>query len=124
MNSKSKSEKFRRLTITALVTGVLPYIYTPIIPFITDPASPYEAYFHNFVTVIIYSYIAVSLSLTAAAIVCGGIDLMRIKTGLRSNKGKGLDIAGIILGSIGILFVLYVFIIVILQQIGTIPMPD
>ena len=121
MNNKIKSEKYRKLSVSALVTGVLPYIFTPVIPFITDPASPYEVYFSNYTTVIIYFYIAISFSLNTDAIVLGSIDLRRVTTGLNSNKGKGLDIAGIILGSIGILFVLYVFIIVILQQIGAIP---
>ncbi len=124
MNNKIKSEKFRKLSIAALITGMLPYIYTPVIPLITDPASPFEVYFSNYTSIIIFFYIGISLSLAATAIVCGSIDLRRIKAGLSSNKGKGFDKTGIVAGSIGSIFILYVFIIVVLQQIGAIPMPD
>ncbi len=124
MNNKIKSEKFRKLSISALVTGILPYISTPVIPFITDPASPYEVYFSNHTTIIIFFYIGISIILATTAIVCGSIDLRKVNAGLKSNKGKGFDIAGIILGSIGIIFVLYVLIIVILQQTGVIPQPN
>ena len=116
MNDKIKSEKYRKLSISALVTGILPYIFTPVIPFILDPASKYSAYFINFVTFIIFSYIVITFSLTTAAIVCGSIDLKRVNKGLNSNKGKGLDIAGIILGSIGILYIIFVLIIVLVQS--------
>ena len=71
-----------------------------------------------------FFYIVITFSLTTTAVVCGSIDLSRVKTGLNSNKGKGLDIAGIILGSIGIIFVLHVLIVVVLQQIGAIPTPN
>ena len=124
MNNKIKSEKFRKLSIAALITGILPYIYTPVIPFITDPASPYGVYFINYTTIIIFFYIGISIILTTTAIACGSIDLGRVNTGLKSNKGRGFDIAGIILGSIGIIFVLHVLIVVVLQQIGAIPTPN
>lgn len=86
----TNKEKPSGLSIAALFTGILPYIFTPVIPFILGGG--------------------VAFSLTTAAIVCGSIDLRRIKTGLNSIKGKGLDIAGIILGSIGVLYTLIVFI--------------
>jgi hypothetical protein len=34
------------------------------------------------------------------AVITGSIDLRRIKTGRLSNKGKGFDITGIVLGAI------------------------
>lgn len=113
MNNESKPENYRKLSIASLVTGIIPYIFTPAIPLITDPASPYEVYFSGYVTIILFTYIAVSFNLAAAAIVCGSIDLRRTEAGLISNKGKGLDIAGIILGSIGILYIMLVLIIVL-----------
>jgi hypothetical protein len=45
--------------------------------------------------------------LVIAAIVCGSIDLKKIKAGLYSNKGKGFDITGIVLGSVFILVVIW-----------------
>jgi len=44
-------------------------------------------------------------------IVLGAIDLSRIKNGLSSEKGKGLDIAGIVLGAIAILFWIIIIIV-------------
>lgn len=37
-----------------------------------------------------------------AGIVCGAIDLARIKSGKSSKKSRGMDLAGIILGAVGI----------------------
>ena len=114
-HDKIKSEKYRKLSIVALVTGVITYIFTPIIPFILDPASPYSTSFIDFTTPIMFSYISVAFSLTTAAIICGSIDLKRVKTGLISKKGKGWDIAGIALGSIEIIYIMFVLIIVLVQ---------
>lgn len=47
-----------------------------------------------------------ALGLSIAAVVCGSIDLKRIKAGRYSNKGRGFDIAGIVLGGIPILIFL------------------
>lgn len=115
MNNKIRSEKFRKLSVSALITGILPYFFTPVIPLITDPASKYSVYFINYVAVIMYLYIITTLSLTIAAIVCGSIDLRRVKKGVNSSKGKGLDRTGIILGSSGIIYIMFVLIIVLLQ---------
>ena len=116
MDNDTKSEKFRKLSIIALITGILPYLFTPVIPFVTDPASPYEVYFSNYTTIIIFFYIAISFSLATVAIVCGSIDLKKVIVGLNSNKGKGLDITGIILSSIGIIYIILVLIIVLVQS--------
>lgn len=113
MSNKTESEKFRKLSVSALVTGILPYIFTPVIPFILDPASPYSAYFGGFAAPIMFSYIAASFSLAAAAVVCGSIDLGRVKQGITGNKGKGLDIAAITLGSAGIMYVTLVLVIIL-----------
>ena len=45
--------------------------------------------------------------LPISAIVCGSIDLKRIKKGIYSRKGKGFDITGIALGGFFILIVLW-----------------
>ena len=39
-------------------------------------------------------------------IILGSLDLYRIKKGLASIKGKGMDIAGIVLGALGLVFVI------------------
>ncbi len=116
MDDRVKPEKYRKLSISALVAGILPYIFTPGIPFILDPSSKYSAYFKDFATSIMFFYIIITFSLAAAAVVCGGIDLWRVKTRSNNNKGKGLDIAGIILGSIGILYILFVLLLVLISS--------
>ncbi|OFW64621.1 MAG: hypothetical protein A2Z35_05260 [Actinobacteria bacterium RBG_19FT_COMBO_36_27] len=42
------------------------------------------------------------LGMGIVPIILGAIDMSRIKSGMSSEKGKGFDIAGIVLGSIGI----------------------
>jgi hypothetical protein len=97
MNSKAKLEKYRGLSIAALVTGLLSVITIPQI-------FRWSFSFHviNLETllskIIIVFILAIVLPLTA--IVCGSVDLKRIKAGRYSNKGKGLSIAGIVLGAI------------------------
>jgi hypothetical protein len=50
------------------------------------------------IKIIIVFILGIGFPLTA--IVCGSVDLKRIKAGLYSNKGKGFSIAGIVLGSV------------------------
>jgi len=102
MNNKTKLEKYRKLSIAALVTGILMclvyfVLYLRMIFFQNARAmTPVES-----------TSVPVLLGgLAIAAIICGSIDLKRIKAGRYSNKGKGLDITGIVLGSVFILFVL------------------
>jgi len=46
------------------------------------------------------------ICLPIPAIVCGSIDLKRIKAGHYSNKGKSLDITAVVLGSVFLLPIL------------------
>ena len=109
MNKGAKEEEYRKLSITALVTGILIYTIGFIISAyprsyisisqIVDNISGYTGTLSaEFIS---YAFISVviGLGLPIAAIVCGSIDLKRIKAGFYSNKGKGFDIAGITLGS-------------------------
>jgi len=106
MDNKARLEKYRGLSITALVTGLLSIISFIIIVIL----SPFEVIADNgglmfsFRNFIIFSLPGISLPVTA--IVCGSIDLKRIKAGRCSNKGKGLDITGIVLGSVFLLPIL------------------
>ena len=109
MSNKVKQEKYRKLSITALITGILTYSYLYFIP---KFLGSFVLYLRNFIqqesiiASIVSSSVFVLLGLPIAAIVCGSIDLKRIKAGRYDNKGNILDIAGIILGSIFILMVL------------------
>ena len=95
VNNKIKPEKYRKLSITALVTGILVYGLGES-SFILEPVSP--------ILNSIFSWATPWLSI--AAIVCGSIDLRRIKAGRYGNKGRGFDITGIVLGGIYFLFML------------------
>jgi hypothetical protein len=58
------------------------------------------------------------LGLSIIPIILGAVDLNRIKNGLASAKGKGLDIAGIVLGAIAIVIWLIVSIVTISFGLG------
>ncbi|MBM3705912.1 MAG: hypothetical protein FJW66_05235 [Actinobacteria bacterium] len=61
--------------------------------------------FISIVFIIIIPVNAIFFGLAIAAVTCGGIDLKRVKSGISTKKGKGFDIAGIVLGGLFILFV-------------------
>jgi hypothetical protein len=96
MNNKAKLEKYRGLSIAALVTGLLSVITIPQI-------FRWSSSFHviNLETLLIKIIIVFILGIgfPLTAIVCGSVDLKRIKAGLYSNKGKGFSITGIVLGA-------------------------
>ncbi|MBE3114694.1 MAG: copper resistance protein NlpE N-terminal domain-containing protein [Actinobacteria bacterium] len=114
MNNKVKSEKFRILPITSLVTGILGFGIAYLLLFFVFHYYGFGFGFENFIPeefiMIFYlSFMVISLPITA--IVCGSIDLKRIKAGLfRSKVFKGMDIAGIVLGSVFILMAATFFI--------------
>lgn len=106
----NKSEKFRKLSLASLITGILTYSYLYLIP---NFLVLFVVYLRNFVqsegiiASIVASMVFILLGLPFSAIVCGSIDLKRIRAGLYIKKGKGFDITGIILGGVFILFVLF-----------------
>ena len=104
MNNKSNPEKYRKLPIAALITGILAFVCA--IPFMEIVEYFIGSSLDNFIPeelpfILILSFYVICLPIPA--IVCGSIDLKRIRTGRYSNKGKSLDIAGIVLGSVFIL---------------------
>lgn len=108
MNNLIKQEKFRKLPVAALITGILAFgcaylLMAFVAPFIGSYLQNFIP--EEFLVIIIVSFYVICLPIPA--IVCGGIDLKRIKTGRYSNKGKSLDITGIVLGSIFILLVVW-----------------
>jgi len=110
MNNKIKSEKFRKLSIVALVTGILGISPTIISPLLDPTVEKFMTSSLSNVGVLliiglqIVSYGGFGLSI--AAVVCGSIDLKRIQAGRYSNKGRGFDITGIVLGGIPLLTIL------------------
>jgi uncharacterized BrkB/YihY/UPF0761 family membrane protein len=109
MNSNIKPEKYRGLSIAALVTGILglSQLFIQLGPIMKKfiPSS-----LIGNVGVLIFSIVLnfIVFGLPIAAIVCGSIDLKKIQAGRYSNKGRGFDIAGIVLGGIFIFVGIYI----------------
>ena len=126
MNNKVKTEKFRKLPIAALITGILAYgnaflFFVYVGPFVIGPF--FSSYLRNFIfipdeiyMIFLISFLAICVPMPA--IICGSIDLKRIKAGRYSNKGRGLDIAGIVLGSV---FILIFAVFFLADLIGSAP---
>ena len=114
MNNKSNPEKYRKIAIAALITGILAFVCAlPFMEFVEhfigsylDNFIPEELIGYDIPFIFITSFYVICLPIPA--IVCGSIDLKRIRTGRYSNKGKSLDIAGIVLGSVFILLAVWV----------------
>ena len=97
MSTEVKPEKYRKLSITALVTGIISIsiviLYNCL--FLLQLFLEMQL---GFIFIISTFYMPAIFLLSIAAIVCGSIDLKRIKAGHYSKKGKFFDITGIILG--------------------------
>ena len=108
MNNTFKSEKYRKLSITALVTGILAVSSVGFLSFgwfsIIDVLQISNV---PLSVIVALSPMLIALGLSITAVVCGSIDLKRIKTGLYDKKGKGFDITGIVLGGVIVLFALF-----------------
>jgi biotin transporter BioY len=81
MNSTVKSEKYRKLSTAALVTGILGLSPILLYNFLWMPISIFLSKFveSNIIPYIILPFIVAALGLSIAAVVCGSIDLNRIK---------------------------------------------
>ena len=97
MNDKTELEEYRGLPIAALVTGLLSILSISLI--FRWSSSFHVINLETLLTKLIIVFI-LSIGLPLTSIICGSIDLSRIKAGRCSNKGKGLSITGIVLGSI------------------------
>ena len=58
------------------------------------------------------------LGMSIIPIILGAVDLNRIKNGLASAKGRGMDIAGIVLGAVAIVIWIVVSIIMVVLGLG------
>ena len=97
MNDKTELEEYRGLSIAALVTGLLSVVSISLI--FRWSSSFHVINLETLLTKLIIVFI-LSIGLPLTSIICGSIDLIRIKAGRYGNKGKGLSITGIVLGSI------------------------
>jgi hypothetical protein len=117
MDTSINTKEYINLPITSLVTGILSFAVFSL--------NAFGVLFSNYLTTDsaekLFSAIFVSvlgLALPIVAIVCGSIDLVRIRKGIhRSKLFKAFDITGIVLGSI-------VFLTVAIFNLGPIIVPD
>jgi hypothetical protein len=115
MNNKINSKECRKLPITSFITGILSLTVFSL--------QALQMLFSNYLTTDtafkIFSTIIVTILgiiLPMVAIVCGSIDLAKIRKGFHTNKlFKAFDITGIVLGSI-------IFLIVSVFNLGPIIM--
>ena len=107
MNNKIKPEKYRKLSVAAFVTGILTLIFFPVffIVYAMETTFPTVSIPTEEVLLLISWF-----TLPVTAIVCGSIDIKRIKAGSSSNKGRGFDIAGIVMSSIILILATSLFI--------------
>lgn len=109
MNNKVKAEKHRILPIASLVTGILAFGIAFLLFVFIGPRYGFGNFIpEEFIWIFVLSFMVICF--VVPAIVCGSIDLKRSKAGLFRNKiFKGMDIAGIVLGSVFILIAAAVF---------------
>jgi hypothetical protein len=111
MNDKTNPEKFRKLSIAALITGILAICLASIYLFLNLSLVSIRLFnidsFIWDIYFIIGYLVFVAFCLSITAIVCGSVDLGIIKRSYGRNRGKGFNIVGIVLGVIAILF--YIF---------------
>ena len=116
MNDSINPKEYRKLPITSLISGILS------LTIFSFPA--FQMWVSNYLITdtarLIFNFgigIILGIILPIVAIVCGSIDLMRIRQGIhRSRLFKAFDITGIILGSI-------IFLIVAIFMLGEIIVP-
>ena len=106
MNIYPKPERCRVISIASLVYGLLSIISIPEIFWWSSSFRIINLKIELIITIIVF-ILGIGFPLTA--ILCGAIDLKRIKSGLYSNKGKDLSITGIALGSVFLLSGLVLF---------------
>lgn len=107
MDTDLSNEKYRKLSVTSLAAGILAisFCITYFLAWMLfDSILVNLISEFGFISYIQFLFVCSGAVLTIAAVVTGSIDFKRIKAGIYSRKGKGFDIAGIILGSFLILF--------------------
>ncbi len=107
MNDEIKINKYRKLSIASLITGIMAVIFCMIYLILWTLFDDFLTSFivaHKFMSYVMILYVCTGVGLTINAVTTGSIDLSRIKIGIHGKKGKSFDIIGIILGCLLILF--------------------
>jgi hypothetical protein len=100
----SSKQRHSGLSIVSLVSGILSFLLiTGVLSFALYWVSP-NLRLNMQILQIVFFGIGGVLAITG--IVCGAVDLYRILAGRSSIRGRGFDITGIILGVLGIAFVM------------------
>lgn len=100
----ASKERHSGLSIAALINGILSFLLiTGILSVALCWVSPNLRLNIQIIQIV---FLGIGGILGIAGIVCGAIDLYRIWGGKSSVKGRGFDIAGIVLGVVGIGFVM------------------
>ena len=89
----------KALGIVALVFGIIGISFYPFIPFIP--------YIWTFVQIPSYIQLGIAIGASIVAIICGAI-------GIKKDDSRGLAIAGLVLGSVGVSLLLVIFILPII----------
>ena len=110
MNNKVNPEKISKLSIASLITGVsaVPFGFLVFCMSIGDPQDAGDWIIWYTINSLYWIFFPLP------AIICGSIDLKRIKTGRSSNLGKRFDIIGIVIGGVLSLFGLAGWIFILL----------
>ena len=117
MNNKVSQKKYRILSITAFILGILAFASAFIFFIIIGPI--FGKYIENFIpenfpdySIVIFFLSCSIVCFAIPAIICGSIDFKKIKKGKYSDNGLVLDLLGIGLGGVFIvlaaLFLLFV----------------
>ena len=105
-----KSDNYRKLAVTALVTGIVAISIGAIYNFLWMVIANFlQAYVADagMMPYIVLPVLGIVFGLSVAAVVCGSIDLKRVKAKIYTRKGRGFDITGIVLGGLFISIVLW-----------------
>jgi hypothetical protein len=110
MDGEIKPGKYRRLSITALVTGILTICVGFLYNILWLPLTNFMQVYidSSMMPYIVLPVLVIVFFLAITSVTCGSIDLNRINKGIYNRKGKGFDITGIVLGGLFILLVSWV----------------
>ena len=118
MNTEDKKEKTGVLSIAAKVTGLsgllLTMILLTVVLVVVFTILNKNWNIYNTPELIIST---LSIILSISGVVCGAIDLKRIKTGKSSKEGRVFDIVGIVSGLTGLALRFIVIPPIVLTQI-------